>query len=257
MKNERLGEENYNNFGTLMKIIEYEDSRHIIVEFQDEYKVKKLAEYKSFKKGNIKNPYDKSVYGVGYLGEGKYKSKVNGKHTEAYKKWLKMLQRCYDPYFLNKEPTYIDCYVCDEWLNFQNFCKWFYKHYYEILNETMSLDKDILIKGNKIYSPENCIFVNNRINVLFTKRNKLRGKYPIGVSWDKKRNKFVAQCQILDKENNKKQIWLGYYDSIEEAFLVYKNFKENYIKEIADEYKELIPQKLYDALYKYEVEIND
>ena len=67
----------------------------------------------------------------------------------------------------------------------------------------------------------------------------------------------MAQCQILDKENNKKQIWLGYYDTIEEAFLVYKQFKEKYIKEVADEYKDLIPSKLYESMYRYKVEIND
>ena len=254
---DRVGEIRYNTFGTPMKIVEYNKAIDIVIEFQDKHKAKVRTRYGDFKKGEVKNPYDKSVYGVGYVGEGKYKPKENGKITKAYDKWHHMLKRCYDPYELNKYPTYIDCYVCDEWLCFQNFAKWFYKHYYEIPNEIMCLDKDILFKGNKIYSPENCIFVNNRINVLFTKRDKLRGKYPIGVSWDKVSNKFIANCRILDKENNKKQINLGRYSSVEEAFLVYKVFKENYIKQVADEYKELIPQKLYEALYKYEVEIND
>ena len=91
---------------------------------------------------------------------------------------------------------------------------------------------------------------------MFTKCDASRGKYPIGVSWDKERNKFCVYCHILNKENNKNK-YLGTYDTIEDAFLVYKSFKEKYIKEVADEYKELIPQKLYDALYKYEIEIND
>ena len=168
-----------------------------------------------------------------------------------------MLERCYCPYCLNKRPTYIDCYVCEEWHNLQNFGKWFEENYYEIEGEKMNLDKDILFKGNKIYSPNTCIFVSEKINLLFTKCDIRRGKYPIGVHWDKKSNKFVAQCQILDKENNKKQIWLGYYDTIEEAFLVYKQFKEKYIKEVADEYKDLIPSKLYESMYRYKVEIND
>ena len=84
MKIERLGEENYNNFGTLMKIVEYKNAKDIIVEFQDEHKIKIHTRYGDFKRGKIKNPYDKSVYGVGYVGEGKYKSRVNGKITEAY-----------------------------------------------------------------------------------------------------------------------------------------------------------------------------
>ena len=254
MKNERLGEENYNNFGTLMKIVEYKNNSNIIVEFQDEHKVKIKSQYIHFKKGEIKNPYDRTVYGIGYIGEGIYSKKD---YPYIYRKWHHMLERCYCPYCLNKRPTYIDCYVCEEWHNLQNFGKWFEENYYEIEEEKMNLDKDILFKGNKIYSPNTCIFVSEKINLLFTKCDIRRGKYPIGVHWDKKSNKFVAQCQILDKENNKKQIWLGYYDTIEEAFLVYKQFKEKYIKEVADEYKDLIPSKLYESMYRYKVEIND
>ena len=56
---------------------------------------------------------------------------------------------------------------------------------------------------------------------------------------------------------NKKQNFLGYYNTPEEAFQAYKQFKENYIKQVADEYKELIPEKLYNAMYEYEVKIED
>ena len=254
---ERINEENYNRYGTLMKIVEYNNAIDIIVEFQDEHRARVHTSYQGFKKGEVKNPYDKTAYNVGYLGQGKYKAKINNKKTKAYEVWKKMLQRCYDPYTINKQLTYKDCFVCEEWHNFQNFCKWFYKNYYEIEGEKMCLDKDILCKGNKIYSPETCIFVPQRINNLFLKSNVARGKYPIGVHWYKSSNKFMAHCQILDKENNKKAIHLGYYNTSEEAFLSYKVFKEKYIKEVADEYKDLIPQKLYDVLYSYEVEIND
>ena len=123
MKTERLGEENYNTFGTLMKIIEYNKNDDIIVEFQDEYKTKVHTSYQMFKKGNVKNPYDKTVYGVGYLGKGKYKSKIKGKQTKVYLYWKHILERCYSPYYINKHLTYIDCYICEEWHNFQNFGK--------------------------------------------------------------------------------------------------------------------------------------
>ena len=86
-----------------------------------------------------------------------------------------MLRRCYDEKLHKKYPTYIDCKVCEEWLNFQNFAKWYYNNYYEIENEKICLDKDILHKGNKIYSPDNCVFVPNNINVLFVKSDKSRG----------------------------------------------------------------------------------
>ena len=180
MKN-RIGEENNNSFGTLMKIIDYENSRNITVEFQDEYKYKKKCQYCQFKEGCVHNPYDKTVYNVGYLGEGKYKTRDKKGHTRTYITWQSMLRRCYDAYYINRENSYIDCFVCDEWLNFQNFAKWYEENYYECNNERMELDKDILIKGNKIYSPTTCIFVPQRINRLFTKSNKNRGEYPIGV----------------------------------------------------------------------------
>lgn len=256
-KEERLGEINVSVEGYRMKIIKYDSCKNIIIEFQDKYKAKIHTSYQAFEKGGVKNPYHKSIYNIGYIGEGKYKTHKNRKQTNAYNYWIKMLMRCYDPYFINKEPTYIDCYVCDEWLCFQNFAEWFYKNYYKIEGQRMELDKDILCKGNKIYSPKTCIFVPQRINSLFVNQNRKRGKYPIGIYYHKKSNKFHSKCSILDKYNKTKTKSLGYYDTSIEAFLVYKQFKENYIKQVADEYKDIIPQKLYDVMYRYEVEIND
>ena len=241
-----------------MKIVEYKDTRHIIVEFQDKHKEKIHTSYQHFEKGKVKNPYDREVYGVGYLGVGKYKSIENGKHTRVYEIWRGMLKRCYDPYYINKSLTYIDCYVCDEWLCFQSFAKWYYKNYYEVKDQRMELDKDILCKGNKIYSPETCVFVPQRINVLFIKRDAKRGKYPIGVSYCKEKNKLLVQCSVF--ENGKyKQRKIGRFPLNRpfQAFTIYKQFKENHIKQVADEYKELIPNKLYEAMYRWEVEIND
>lgn len=262
-RNERLGEIRKNKDslgGYKMKIIEYNNALDIVVEFQDEYGARINTQYDNFKRGIIKNPYHPNVYNIGYIGEGKYKSrKKSGEHTEVYSMWCNMLERCYDPYYLNKKPTYIDCYVCDEWLNFQNFAEWFYKNYYKIPGERMHLDKDILIKGNKIYSPDTCIIVSNRINVLFTKSDKARGECPIGVNYHKRDNVYEVYCSILDDNGNKKKKYLGRFDNELDAFYSYKKFKENYIKQVADEYysKGLIPKKLYDALYRYEVEIND
>ena len=114
----------------------------------------------------------------------------------------------------------------------------------------MQLDKDILNKGNKIYSPNSCIFVPTRINQLFAKADALRGDFPIGVS--RSGNKFRTRLHILNGEK-----YLGTFNTPEEAFYAYKTFKEQYIKEVAEEYKDKIPQKLYEAMYKYEVEITD
>lgn len=255
----RIGEENYNNYGTLMKIVEYKGALDMIVEFQDEYKYRKRCAYKEFKNGKVKNPYDREVYEVGYCGDGKYEIREeDGKITRVYQIWHNMLQRCYDPYFSDEHPTYRDCMVCDEWHNFQKFAEWYEKEIYEIENDFMCLDKDILYKGNKIYSPENCVLVPNRINLLFVKCDKTRGEYPIGVSYYKRNNNLSVMCRVY-KNNKSKRKFLGYFPLNKpfQAFHVYKVFKESYIKQVADEYKDLIPNKLYEALYKYEIEIND
>ena len=247
----KTNEVNQNSFGTKMKIVEYRKYSDITVEFQDEYKYKKKCSYKEFKNGKVKNPYDKEIFGIGYTGVGIYKISENKKLTKCYICWNNMLKRCYDPYYLNKRPTYRDCMVCEEWYNFQNFAKWYYDNYYEIEGERMCLDKDILVKGNKVYSPKTCVFTPNRINILFTKRNQIENDYPMGVF--PLREKIQVQCCGL----NDKYLAIFEKHEVRKAWLMYKLNKELVIQSIADEYKDLIPKKLYDAMYRYEVEIND
>lgn len=165
---------------------------------------------------------------------------------------MKILERGYSKLWKEKHPTYEDVYVCEEWHNFQNFAKWYYNNYYSINEERMEIDKDILYKNNKIYSPDTCIIVPQRINNLFVKTNSKRGNFPIGVHRHKNGN-YVAQCEF----NDSRKRYLGCYPTVEEAFNIYKMEKEKYIKQVADKYKSYIPEKLYDAMYKYEVEIND
>ena len=55
----------------------------------------------------------------------------------------------------------------------------------------------------------------------------------------------------------KENIHLGYFSKPDEAFNVYKQAKEDYIKEVAELYKDQIDIRVYEALMKYEVDIND
>lgn len=248
-KIDRTGEQKLNKWGSLMTILEYNNTKDITVEFENGYKV--YAQYNNFLKGNIKSPYDKTIYNIGYIGDGEY-----GVDLPQYDYWKSMLRRCYDEKALKRDSTYEDKYVCEEWHNYQTFAKWFDENYYECNDGyVMDLDKDILNKGNKIYSPETCIFVSHRINTLFTKRNSCRGDYPIGVS-KYKGTKYKARCSVLI--NGKREIKnIGSYDTPEEAFCKYKEFKENYIKEVAEEYRDLIPVELYEAMVNYVVNIDD
>lgn len=241
----------YNNFGSKMIIENYNSYDDITVKFID-YGNLVHSRYDNFIRGKVKNPYDRSVKGVGYLGEGKYKVTENGKMTKTYQKWVAMIRRCYDEEFQGNLKSYKGCTVCDEWHNYQNFAAWYDENYYEIKNEKMSLDKDILIKGNKLYSPDTCIIVPQCINTLFVKSNTIRGNFPIGVSWNKEKKKYESNYF-----NRNKRIKLGYFNTIEEAFAIYKENKEGLIIHIANEYKEQIPHKLYNAMINYKVDITD
>lgn len=247
----RIGETRLNTLGSKMWIIEYISYNDITVQFEDSY-VAEHRQYSEFKKGKIKSPNDRSIFGIGYLGKGKYKPYSDDyKATKQYEAWKNMLQRCYNKEFQIKHPSYIGCTVCDEWLNFQNFAEWYNSNYYSIEGEKTCLDKDILIKGNKIYSPKACIFAPQSINNLFVSCYSLRGDLPVGVVINSN-GKYEAHCS-----NGKKIEHLGSANSKEEAFEIYKEFKEYIIKQLAEEYKKLIPRKLYKAMYNYIVEIDD
>lgn len=191
------------------------------------------------------------VYGKGICDEGLYNSSYEGKQTRIYKYWVDLIKRVYSERYQELKPTYKGCTVCDEWLYFQTFAKWFHENYYEVEGSRMHIDKDILLKGNRHYSPENCMFVPIQINSLMVVRNNQRGEYPIGVS--NKRGSIVSTARDI----NGNKVWLGTYNTPEEAFNAYKVCKENLIKQYADIYKPNIPEKLYQALYNYKVEITD
>lgn len=248
----KVGERYVNKFGSWYTIIEYKNSRNVTIQFDDGTIVKNRR-YDRINKGIAVSPYDKSINNICCIGEGKYKVWEDGKHTLEYGFYHNITTRCFNSNYKDIEKTYQDVTICEEWKNFQNFAKWVENNYYEVKNETMCIDKDILVKGNKIYSPETCIFVPKSINSLFVSGKTTRGDLPIGVALEKSTGKFKALCG----NGHNKQIYLGCYNTPEEAFRVYKNYKERVIKQVADEYKPYIPKKLYDAMYRYEVEITD
>lgn len=188
----------------------------------------------------------KKVLGKGIYTKGEYSFGKKGSPTKEYSVWLSMLTRCYNERFLISNKTYINCEVCDEWLDFQNFAKWFTQNYVE----GYQLDKDILIKGNKIYSPETCCFIPQEINLLLGNHKKARGVYPIGVT--KQRNKFSVHLKIKST-----QIHCGNFDTVDQAFICYKVLKENDIKARAEEFKSKISDDVYNALINYTIEKED
>ncbi len=251
-----LNEEKLNNQGCLMKIVEYIDNRNIVVEFQDEYNARVKISYGNFKSGSIKNPYHPTVHGIGIIGT-KYPRQENFKNTKEYEIWKSVLCRCYDDKTKNKQPAYNNVECCKEWLNFENFYEWIHTqpNFNKWKNgERWAIDKDILFKGNKIYSPKTCCLVPQNVNCLFLKREAERGKYPIGVRY--RDGRFLAVCRnpFLDKA-----VELGYYSTPEKAFQAYKVYKEDIIKKMAQiEFdKRNITRQCYEAMMNYTVEITD
>ena len=255
-KIDRTGEESYNKFGSKMVIKECRNAKDIDVYFIEYDWVFKQATYQNFKNGTLKCPYEPRTFGKGYLGEGKYKALENGKNTDEYDIWHHMLERCYDTKYQEKRPTYKGCRVEEYLLNFQNMGEWLDENYYEIPGEIMCLDKDILCKGNKIYSRDTCIFVPKKINSLFIKSDNSRGKDPIGVT-----QVASGNYQVRCNNGYGKSVYLGSYLTKEESFRVYKQYKEKIIKETIDSYEGKIPEPFYSklktAMYNYKVEIDD
>lgn len=253
-KLDRTGERFITKEGYEIEIIKYINATDLWVRFNDEFKATVHSNYKACRKGSVKNPYHPNRYG-GYFGQGKY---GYGQYPiKYYETWINMLTRAYDKKYKEVKPTYEEVTVNPCFLNFQVFAEWCDNNYYEIVGETMCLDKDIMCKGNREYSPSNCIFVPNRINMLFVKRHGKRDGMPIGVIYDSKSNKYLAQCSILNDDGKHENIYLGRYNTKEQAFQVYKEFKEQYIQQVADEYKGKIPKELYNAMYNYIIEEDD
>jgi hypothetical protein len=248
----RLGKEYANNLGLHLKIIEYVDASNCTVQF-DSGTIIKNIEYGAIKKGHVTDPFYLSLCGVGFLGQGSYIAKVGGVCCKAYRVWNSMLNRCYSKNQANRHPSYKDCIVAKEWHNFQNFAKWHEENYnVETMQGRWDLDKDIIIKGNKIYSSETCCFVPQEINKLFVKCDKVRGNLPVGVYKNKNNNNFVARIS-----KNKGREHIGVFNTPEDAFKAYKVKKELYVKEVAEKWRNKIDDRVYQILSNYEVNIND
>lgn len=251
---ERLGETRLNHCGSLMFISKYTDSSNVEVQFSNGYIATKVS-YDQFCRGHVKSPYDQSKFGHGFIGVGDHQVSVDGKLTKQYQSWSSMLERIYSKsYKKNKDKlAYENCNVANEWLNFQNFAKWFDENYYEVDGQLMNLDKDILFPGNHMYSPDTCMFVPKNINTLFIRSYARDNGLPIGVSLSPQ-GKYIAKCGVGSLNGTKKKVEnLGTFDTPEEAFAIYKDYKEAHIKKIAGQYKSVIPQRLYDILYAYVV----
>lgn len=243
----RIGKEYFSNEGFWMKIIADRGTLDCDVQFSDGVIVTNKT-FNNIKLGQISHPNFKSFYGVGYKGIGDYALSINGKKTKSGSIWESMMTRCYNPNKL-KNPSYKDCTIDERFHCFQDFAKWFEENWNPLWEGRWELDKDILQKGNKIYSPETCCFVPCEINSQF-KKSKDNG-FPTNISFNKIRNKFAGNIRIDGKN------YTTYKDTIEEVFDWLKPLKEDKIKNLAHKYEHQLTDQCYQALINWTIEITD
>ena len=248
-----IEETNYNSSKELMTIIKYNDSRHVLVRFENGYE--KWTTYGNFANGVLKNDSRPTVYGKGHIDiRG-----ITERYPQEYIYWSSMLRRCFAEKWKTKHPAYRDTTCSEEWLCFSAFVKWCHEqsNWDYLINSDIrfELDKDIIIKHNKHYSSDTCCFIPQNINKLFTKHDKDRGMYPIGVNYNKKGDCYEAYC--MDNKRNRISKY-GFSNPID-AFNYYKELKEQVIKQVAEEEftKGSITEKCYQAMIDYKVEIDD
>ena len=232
------------------KIVKYNNSKDVVIQFL-KTGFETVAHLGSIKIGKVKDPYLPSVYGVGVSGT-KYPITVNGVKTKEYELWRDMLKRCYSDTYQKKRPTYEGCKCSDNFLHYEYFYEWCHKQV-GFNNEGWHLDKDLLIKGNKVYSEDSCVFIPAEINSLLIKSTASRGEHLIGVHWSNTNKAFRARvCK-----NKGKREHLGFFDTELEAFNAYKKAKEAFVKEQANKWKGEVDERAYNALMNYEVSTND
>lgn len=238
-KNNRVGERYKNTFGSWCTVIEYNNAKDIIVRFDTGFITKTVTS--RLIDGKTKDFLFPTVYGMGYMGDGAYRCEINGKKLKAYNDWAGILYRCYDRKFHIKRPTYKGCSIVDEWLNYQSFAKW---HSEQKREDGWMLDKDVIVKNNKVYSPETCCFLPLELNCIFGNHNSARGPYKIGVVM--RGRKYSAYVSV-----DAKRIQLGSFDTEEEAFNVHKAAKEENIRRVTEKYKGIIDDRAYESLMNY------
>ena len=232
------------------KVVKYNDAHNVEIQFlKTGYET--AVRLDCIKNGEVKDPYSPSVCGVGILGT-KYPSRTNSRNTKEYVLWQGMLQRCYSDTFKKRYPTYEGCEVSENFKSYEYFYEWCHEQI-GFGNKDWHLDKDLLVKGNKVYSEDYCVFIPKNINLLLVKREASRGKHLIGVSWCKRDKVFRAMvCKNKGKPKS-----LGCFNTELEAFNAYKQAKESFVKEQANERKGQIDERAYEALMNYTVEITD
>lgn len=258
----RVGHKFTTNSGWGGEIIDWNSANDVNVQWQDGSISNER--WAAIKCGGIKPLYQPSVLGVGYVGDGRFLPGLyklsEGKehlHPRIYAYWQRMLSRCYNEKEQAKPSAraYIGCSVSEEWKCLQNFAEWALSKEQAFFTENgkiWELDKDILVRGNRLYSDVTCTFLPPEINIFLSDRswseNCPRGTNYIRPPTPGSKEGWIARCHI-----NGKREYLGYYDDPMSAFFAYKTVKEGHAKMLAEKYKHRLEEQAYLSLLEYTV----
>ena len=228
-----------NNQGIEFEVVKRVQGQKFLVRFCTPEGFEAVCKAGNITKGAVRYPFKPSHAGVGVLGT----FPVNVSDYQ-YKSWSGMLKRVYKP-TPSQLSQYGDCSVSEDWHAYENFYHWATHQQYQ---EGWHLDKDLLIKGNREYNQDACVYLPKDINIFLTARRNHRGMYPVGVTYHERLDKYQATCNVAGKS-----VYLGLFSDPATAFLAYKKEKESYAKALAKAWTGVISAKAVDALLKYEV----
>lgn len=229
-----------NNQGDWFTVVGIENLRKISVVFDDHPNNIRIKTKQHIQEGRVADKLKPAMWGVGFIGYGEYSSK---NQKVAYSAWGNMITRCYwEGYRDYSSYGGRGVYVTKEWHNFQNFCSWFIHN----TVDGFEMDKDLKGSVSDVYSPDTVVFLPPRINVMFTARRSERNEYGIGVR-PRDKGKFSSNMTYEGKN-----VYLGYFDTPEEAYGVYKVAKELAVKQVAEEYRNVLTLEVYELLMNWE-----
>lgn len=246
MKGFEFGTQFKTNFNGVCTVISYVNNKNVLVMFEDGTLVK--CRSGNLKNGVVNNPNRPSVFGVGICDVKGVKCNQNKK----YQLWYSVLRRAYSDVYHKDKPTYKDVEVCERWKRFSSFSEDVEKipFFEKSISDNYELDKDILVRGNRMYSPDTCCFVPRQINAVFGVKRKPDSDLPTGVAFNNKLKKYVCSvCQEGVKSQH-----IGVFKTSEEARAAYVEFKLKRLRGLAEQYKGQIDQRVYDALMNWNFE---
>ena len=237
-----------NNYGDVV-VLEYNNTRDVTIKFLNTGNIRKTGTTE-IKKGEIRDNEAFPRYMVGVM-DIPNELRRGQPIPREYSIWSGVRQRCYNENIRHLNPSYQEVEMSENFKRYSYFKEWCNKQI-GFDQDGWHLDKDILSKDNKVYSEDTCCFVPPEINSLITKADRIRGKYPIGIYEDKQAGKFKVRISVEGKQKH-----IGRYYCEKEAFYAYKEAKEAHIKSLAEKWKDQIDPRVYGALMKWEINIDD